>query len=225
MSRPFPPAKIEFEKRYVLRPVEPADVPQIQRALQASLPELHPFMHWSHHRWDDEKFLERVLHQYANYYKGVDFELGFFERGGNTFLAYTGMFPVNRLNPHCYEIGFWTATAHSGKGYATLATKIEIVLLFEYFKADRIEISCNIENIGSRKVIDKCGFRFEGEIRNYYPRGTEQMFSNGYSRERRVSLFSLTPEDKKHLSWYDQIAEKTTLYPLLGLPQPLKVIE
>ncbi len=223
MSRPLPPAKIEFEEGYVLRPVEPADVPQIQKALKSSLSELRPFMHWSHYNWDDEKFLERVLYQYANYYKGVDYELALFEKQSNTFLSYTGMFPVNRLNPHSYEIGFWTSSAHAGKGYATLATKIEIAVLFEYFKADRIEISCNIENIGSRKVIDKCGFQFEGEMRNYYPEGTQQMFSNGYRRERRVSLFSLTPEDKRHLHWYDEVAEKITLYPLLGLPHPLKV--
>ena len=69
MSRPFPPCRIEYADRYVLRPVEPSDIPQIEEALQASLPDLRKFMNWAHHPLEREDFLGRILNQHALYFK------------------------------------------------------------------------------------------------------------------------------------------------------------
>jgi len=228
MSRPPPPEKIEFNENYVLRPVEPGDVPQIEEALQASLKDLQRFMSWSHYPLGKEKFLERVLEQHACYFKGSEYELALFDKKSKEFLVYTGFYPVNRINPLCLEIGFWTASRHAGKGYATLATQIEIAVLFEYFKSDRIEITCNIENHASCRVIEKCGFQFEGELRNFYPKGTPKMYADGYIQERRAALYAITPEDRTNLAWYQDIVKEVTLFPLLEPPptfEPVRLNE
>ncbi len=221
MPRPPPPARIEYEEKLVLRPVEPDDIPQIEEALHATLPHLRKFMNWAHHPLGREKFIERVVNQYSLYYKGLEYELALFDKKNGAFIAYTGFYPVNRLNPLCMEIGYWVAKEHAGKGFATLATRIEIALLFEYFKSDRIEITCSVENHASLRVIEKCGFRFEGELRNFYPMGNPQMYADGYVKERCAALFALIPEDRERLSWYRDIVGKITLSPLLENPQPL----
>lgn len=222
MPRPLSPAKIEFEDRYILRPVEPNDVPQIEEAFQASLPELSRFMRWAHQPLGREKFLERVLNQYSQYFKGTEYELALFDKAHDEFFVYTGFYPVSRINPLCLEIGYWVASKHAGKGFATLATRIEIALLFEYFQSDRIEITCSIENKPSLRVIEKCGFQFEGELRNFYPRGTPQMYADGFVKERRAALFAVTSQDRQHLPWYEEIVNGVTLYPLLENPKPLR---
>lgn len=217
----IPPAKIEFDERYIIRPVEPTDIPLIEEARNHSIATLRVFMDWSHQPYERERFLERVLTQWGNYFRGDEYEMAMFDKISGTFLVYTGFYPTVRINPRCYEIGFWTSSTHRGKGYATLATQIQIAMIFEYFKGDRIEITANLENRASLQVIKKCGFRHEGELRNFYPKGSDQMFADGYTRERRVALFSLIPEDCPHLPWYREIVQKITLFPLLDPPSPL----
>jgi RimJ/RimL family protein N-acetyltransferase len=221
ISRPFAPKKIEYGQ-YVLRPVTPEDVPKIEEARNLSLEDLRVYMDWVHTPYERNRFLERVLLQLSNYYRGEEYEMGFFDISHENFLVYTGFYPSVRINPHSYEIGFWTATPFKGKGFATLATKLQIALIFEYFKGDRIEITCNVENAASRRVIEKCGFLFEGELRNFYPQGTEEMFAAGYTKERRVAFFALTPRDRSSLPWYEELLKKTRIYTLLEEPASLK---
>lgn len=221
MSRPLPPCRIEYADRYVLRPVEPSDIPQIEEALQASLPDLRKFMNWAHHPLEREDFLGRILNQHALYFKGEEYELALFEKKTGTFLVYTGFYPTNRINPLCMEVGYWASSHHKGKGLATLATRIEIAVLFEYFKSDRVEITSSPLNHASLRVIEKCGFQFEGELRNFYPKGTPQMYAEGFVKERCARLFALVPEDRPNLPWYREIVDNVMLFHLLESPQPL----
>ena len=217
-DRPIPPARLEYANRFVMRPVEPADIPKIEEARAASLSELHCYMDWSHQVGGQNSFLQRVLTQWANYFRGEDYEMALFDKQSGDFLVYTGFYPSLRLNPHAFEIGYWTSSKHKGKGYATLATRLQIALIFEYFHGDRIEITCSPQNPASLRVIEKCGFHFEGTLRNFYPSGTEAMYAAGYIRERSVQLFALLPEDRSHLSWYPPLLPQITLYPLLDPP-------
>lgn len=223
-SRPTAPEKIEYERTYVLRPVSPGDIPQIESALEASINELRVFMAWAHKPQGRTQFLDRVVTQWWNYFRGDEYEMALFDRKSGEFLVYTGFYPSPRINHNCYEIGFWTSSLHQGKGLATLATQMQIALIFEYFKGDRIEITSSIENQKSLAVIKKCGFVHEADMRNFYPLGTEEMFANGYTRERRAALFSLIPEDRPTLPWYDTIVDQITLYPVLEQPTPLRTL-
>lgn len=220
-NRPQAPARVEYNQQYILRPVEPADIPQIEKALHSSLKELRVYMAWAHHLQSRPQFFDRVVTQWWNYFRGDEYEMALFDKTSNEFLVYSGFYPTVRINSNCYEIGFWTSSAHKGKGLATLVTQIQIILIFEYFKGDRIEITSNLKNHASLRIIDKCGFHYEGELRNFYPQGTEQMFKAGYTKERRVSLFSLIPEDRASLQWYPTMLEKLTLFPVLDAPMSI----
>ncbi|MEC9484768.1 MAG: GNAT family N-acetyltransferase [Candidatus Izemoplasma sp.] len=57
------------------------------------------------------------------------------------------------------EIGYVLHKDFWGKGYMTQATKALIDFGFNYLKLDTIEIGHAEDNIGSRRVIEKCGFR------------------------------------------------------------------
>jgi RimJ/RimL family protein N-acetyltransferase len=217
-NRPTAPAKIEYNQQFVLRPVEPADIPKIENALHDSLEDLRVYMSWAHHLQNRPQFIDRVVTQWWNYFRGDEYEMALFDKNSGEFLVYSGFYPTVRINPNSFEIGFWTSSKQKGKGFATLATQMQIILIFEYFKGDRIEITSNIKNQASLRVIEKCGFHYEGELRNFYPRGTVQMFEQGYTRERRVSLHSLIREDRPSLSWYPKIMEKLTLFPILDPP-------
>lgn len=58
------------------------------------------------------------------------------------------------------EIGYALNYNYWGKGYVTLACKALIDFGFNTLNLDIVIISHHIKNIGSQRVIEKCGFRF-----------------------------------------------------------------
>ena len=61
-----------------------------------------------------------------------------------------------------YEIGYWLGEPYWGKGYATEATAALIDLSFRELSLEQIYISAQSRNEGSKRVIEKCGFRHTG---------------------------------------------------------------
>lgn len=82
-------------------------------------------------------------------------------------LAETGEFiGCTTLHDHKYgpgyEIGYWLGEPYWGKGYATEATVALIDLSFRTLSLEQIYISAQSRNAGSRRVIEKCGFKHTG---------------------------------------------------------------
>lgn len=72
-----------------------------------------------------------------------------------------------------YEIGCQIyRKEHRGKGYATEAMKLFCAYIFELKPIQRLQVCTVKENIGARKVAEKCGFVFEGTMRRaFFARG------------------------------------------------------
>ena len=62
-------------------------------------------------------------------------------------------------------------------GYATEATKAVIRYGFEKINFNKVQICVRPSNLPSKKVIDKCGFTYEGTLREYF-------FRNGKYEDR-----------------------------------------
>ena len=60
------------------------------------------------------------------------------------------------------SIGYSITPAHQGRGYATEAVTAVIAALFGDAGVHRITASIDPQNVASRHVLDKLGFRFEG---------------------------------------------------------------
>lgn len=79
---------------------------------------------------------------------------------GYTMLTRT---PMGKL----VQLGYFTHTAFWSKGYVTEA--LEALLQFAFTEDDvyRITTGCLMENVGSRRVLEKCGFIKEAEHLEY----------------------------------------------------------
>ncbi|MFN3536130.1 MAG: GNAT family N-acetyltransferase [Brevundimonas sp.] len=64
-------------------------------------------------------------------------------------------------------IGYWIGRPHAGKGLATAAVRTLSVYAFTELKLHRLEAACVPHNHASRRVLEKSGFRLEGEARAY----------------------------------------------------------
>lgn len=65
------------------------------------------------------------------------------------------------------EIGYWLGKEYEGKGFITKAAKILINYAFEELGLNKIEIGAASDNIKSRAIPEKLGFKLEGELRDY----------------------------------------------------------
>ena len=63
------------------------------------------------------------------------------------------------------EIGYWLGASFQGKGLITKACRVLIDYAFNELSLNRVEIRCGVENIKSRRIPEKLGFREEGIVR------------------------------------------------------------
>lgn len=73
-------------------------------------------------------------------------------------------------------IGYNIAEEQWGRGYATEATKAAVRYAFDIQKAEVVSITHYPFNIRSKRVIEKCGFVYEGTLRDAYLRYDGRIF-------------------------------------------------
>ena len=65
-------------------------------------------------------------------------------------------------DPARAEIGYWLGEPYWNKGYATEAAQVLIDMAFRSGEIEMIDARCRAINVASRRVIQKCGFQFQG---------------------------------------------------------------
>ena len=78
-----------------------------------------------------------------------------------------GLVPINFNDPET-ELGYRLGRDHWGNGYATEIARATAAYGFERLRLDRLVAVCYEENLGSRRVLRKSGFRELGESDVYY---------------------------------------------------------
>jgi RimJ/RimL family protein N-acetyltransferase len=73
-----------------------------------------------------------------------------------------GMAGIVWREPNVPELGYWLGIAHWGRGFATEAARAAIDHFFETFDAETLFANARVSNPASRRVLEKCGFRWTG---------------------------------------------------------------
>jgi RimJ/RimL family protein N-acetyltransferase len=190
------------------------DAEEIVAAIEASLPELRAFMPWAHAPQTLEGQLERLRVGEAKYFAGEELVMGLFREP--TMLTMVGLHPRVPLNPRGLEIGYWAPTGHAGKGYTTLAVKIALLYAFDKLGADRVQVGCDQTNLASKRVIEKCGFAFEGVQRNILVAATPELVAAGYRGTAHNPSYALFPDTLEALPWVGELRARLEYENLAG---------
>ena len=108
--------------------------------------------------------LDKYIGSYENdnYYRWAVIEKNCGECIGQ--IAY---FLVDSKN-HFAEIEYCIGSAFQRRGYATEATKAIIAYGFDKINLHKVQICTKTINQPSKRVIEKCGFTYEGTLRDYF---------------------------------------------------------
>lgn len=88
-------------------------------------------------------------------------------KADNACIGQIAYFLVDDAN-HFGEIEYCIGSAFQGQGLATEATKAVIAYGFDKVNLHKVQISHKATNAPSKRVIEKCGFKQEGILRDYF---------------------------------------------------------
>lgn len=98
----------------------------------------------------------------ANIEKGTGFEFGlFFKDGRLSYIGNCGLVGISKEHRNA-ELVYFIHPDFWNRGFATEACKRIIRFGFEELGLERIYGRCMAKNTGSRRVMEKAGFRYEG---------------------------------------------------------------
>lgn len=80
------------------------------------------------------------------------------------FVGLGGFYCADLVLKHA-EVGYLLSAQHQGKGYATEALRCVIDWGAHVFDIHKFSGLCDVRNIGSARVMIKCGFKQEGLLR------------------------------------------------------------
>lgn len=86
---------------------------------------------------------------------------------------------------HRGEIGYWLAKRFWGHGIMAAVVAKLCQLGFEEFRLQRITATVFPHNTRSQRVLEKCGFQFEGTLRKYYRKDGAALDAKLFARVTR----------------------------------------
>lgn len=180
------PAYRIVTERLVIRCWEPRDAASLKLAVDGSLPHLRPWVPWAAAEPTplDQKvaWLRKCRGEFD---LGLDYTYGVFSPDESEVIGGTGLHLRQGLNIR--EIGYWIASAHCQKGYASEVTRALVRVGFEVDAASRIEIRVSTENRVSRRIPLTLGFVSEGTLRG--------LSRDSEGRPCDVQVYSLLRDD------------------------------
>jgi ribosomal-protein-alanine N-acetyltransferase len=154
--------------RLVLRRLEADDLEDLFE--YASDPELARYTSWPAHESTDDtrEFLNHVLALYKN---GEVAPWGVVYKADGKLVGTCGFLDWY-LDSSRAEIGYALSNAYWGRGLMTEAVRRIIAFGFRKMELNRIQGRCEVENIGSSRVMEKAGMKLEGVLREHeYAKG------------------------------------------------------
>ncbi|MET9377298.1 GNAT family N-acetyltransferase [Streptomyces sp. NPDC003035] len=115
-------------------------------------------------RQDAEFFLNRVVPD--GWRDDTEYSFAVRLREGGPILAAAAL---HHPRSGTWEVGFWTAKEHRGRGYMTETVLALAHWAFTELGCTRLEWRAEVGNLGSRATAEKAGFTVEGTLRAALP--------------------------------------------------------
>jgi len=149
-------------KRVILREIEESDWIDVHK--YASQKEVCQYQPWGPNtEIETKEFIHQVIID-AKKVPRTRFAFAILVKETNSFIG-TVEFNIRDQQNKIGEIGYIVHPSYWGMGYASEVAKEVISFGFLQYKLHRIYATCDVRNIASAKVLEKCGLILEGRMR------------------------------------------------------------
>ena len=112
--------------------------------------------------------VKELLDKYISSYENDDYyRWAIIEKTTGECIGQIAYFLVDSKN-HFAEIEYCIGSEFQCNGFATEATKAVIAYGFDKMNLHKVQICTKTINLPSKRVIEKCGFTYEGTLRDYF---------------------------------------------------------
>ncbi|SNR51230.1 GNAT family N-acetyltransferase [Puniceibacterium sediminis] len=159
--------RIETE-RLTLRPPQHADYNGWAALRQASEEFLTPWEpSWAQDHLSRKAFTNRVYWAQRSITNGSAVPLFLFRREDDVLLGAITLDNLRRGPAQAGTLGYWIGQPYARLGYMAEAIEAMVHHAYERLDLSRIEAACLPENVASRGLLERSGFKYEGVAQSY----------------------------------------------------------
>ena len=122
---------------------------------------------WSHDHLLRRPFINRVNWAKRSIQNGTAIPLFIINRNDGVLIGAITLDNIRRGPNQTATMGYWIGLPYVRKGFMSEAISALVHYAFATLDISRIESACLPENTPSRKVLEKCGFKYEGVAQAY----------------------------------------------------------
>lgn len=155
-------------ERLVIRCPRPEDASAHFAAVSESLEALRRFpasLSWAMEPPSLEASVRYCREGAETYQARTDLPMLLFLKDSGLYVGSSGLHDLDWARGSA-EIGFWVRTSHVGRGLVTEAVKAITAFAFGQFQLRRVEAFPDEENLPSRRVCERAGFRLEAILQD-----------------------------------------------------------
>lgn len=152
--------KIDSELRLELPDIK--DAKEATDVVRKNLSHLKPWMPWAVDEYSEEHatdWIKRNLEAFSS-----DGSFNALIILNDHIVGTIGFHDLDRPNRRA-SIGYWVDKDYEGRGIITRCCRVLVEYLFDTMELNRLQINCNVENVRSRAIPERLGFKLEGILR------------------------------------------------------------
>ena len=143
---------------------------------------------WASDHLTRKSFTNRVYWAQRSTANGTAVPLFLIRRGDNAVLGAITLDNIRRGPAQAGTLGYWIGAPHTRQGYMLEALSAVSHYAFRDLDLSRLEAACLPENLASRGVLEKAGFKYEGVAQSYLQIG---------GRWRNHVLYAMLRQDRR----------------------------
>ena len=161
--------KVRLEtERMVLRPPEHGDYRSWSSLRDASHDFLTPWEPtWATDHLSRKSFTNRVYWAQRSISNGTAVPLFLIRRSDSALLGAITLDHIRRGPAQAGTTGYWIGQPYARHGYMREAITALVHYAFTTLEISRIEAGCLPENVPSRRLLEQCGYKYEGVAQSY----------------------------------------------------------
>ncbi len=161
--------KLRLEtERLTLRPPVHADYAPWVTLRRESRDYLTPWEpSWSPDHLSRKAFTNRVYWASRSIAAGTALPLFLIRRRDEALLGAITLDNIRRGPAQAGTLGYWTGQAYARRGYMSEAIAALVHHSYERLNLSRVEAACLPENVASRGLLERSGFKYEGVAQSY----------------------------------------------------------